>query len=229
MKRLFVIAVFLAFVTALFYFMVKHTNVQTEKHGYDSMIVQKVSPSFRASNRNGILQNLERRGPLNLSEEQGRQLDELFAEYDVRRDEIFKRWRDQNPKAKSYIPFSAEGESELVIELDRAAIRTLSSSQLKKLYCLEYSMTGWDFVFFAEVQKELKLSPTQQTQIKDLQMERVKVRQDLNREWMKADEAGRRDLEEKAKAIKADFESRLLAVLTTQQMLVRKKLLGSAD
>lgn len=210
---------------ALFYGSTSLTVERLEDHPYTSILKQKLDPRFRALSKNGILREKQLITSLSLSDHQQDQIEKIFLTYDDEWSEIYLSWKEQNPDARYYVPFSAMAEGKFVLKKHSQAIAVLSERQKSLLTQIEYRMANWDFVFFDNVSENLDITDSQLNEVKDLQVEFIREKSRLHRTFKSNQDNFKSELAK----LESAFEFRFRSIFSTTQLQQIVQTLGKTE
>lgn len=211
-----------AFVFAL---MVNGVQDADTSHPYDNILNEMRKPQWRASTAIDVLSGEEAARSLGLDSAHHANVSRIVSKAQEGSAKLWREWRKENANAKPR-PFAPPGLDDLLVDKHREVLSELTEEQKRRLDQLVWRQMGWHFVFEPHAAAEMGLTKEQQTQFKDLLVERTRINSDYARAWRDGDSNTKTAARSKFEREKTELSREFLAILSVPQRITRHRLLG---
>ena len=139
----------------------------------------------------------------------------VLADYEAETQKIAQQWRAVHP------PWQIMDTSHFIEPIERTYCEIdemLNDVQKARHEQLAYVSLGWDILFRDEIRDRLAISSRQLTQLKDILIEKIRQREDLNTEIRNTEMPDRDQFRARYQALKHRCEEKMTNVLSQRQL-----------
>ncbi len=205
-------------------FVVLVTNAQqtNQIHAVDRMVATYDQPVKIQSVQLQLVSDQRIRRALGIDESKDETIDTILTRYETESREIATAWRAADP-ARKYRFMGLEHFAEPIADALSQVVGLLSDQQRWELVQLAYQRLGTKILFMSHIQERIQISEFQLTKLKDAK-EQVDVcwREIISR----AKKLSLEQLESELSKAKANYECRLISILSDKQIDKLSQLMG---
>ena len=209
------IAICFAAAILTFFFLVERARIATLVHPADNIVASINEPGSFRSLQLDLIAKGDTLDQLNIQPGKLEQARAVVANYEAETKKIAEQWRSLHP------PWQMMNTSLFIDPIERAYCEIealLTDVQKAHLEQLAYESLGLDILFRDEIRDRLAISSRQLTQLKDMLIEKIRQREELNTEIRNTEMPDIDQFRAKYRALKHRCDNRMTNVLSQRQL-----------